>query len=114
LIELAKKTPMTLETPSGINLTVARSRPSKSRKTEPYGGERQWLTEAEIDRLMTTARKNGRYGQRDAMMVLLAYRHGLRASELVRLQWQDIDWERGLIHCRRVKNGTNTDHPLTG
>jgi integrase len=30
------------------------------------------------------------------------------------LQWSDIDWDRGLIHCRRVKNGTNTDHPLTG
>src|SRR5262249_26651344 len=73
-----------------------------------------WLTEAEIDRLMTTARKQGRYGHRDAMMVLLAYHHGFRASELVRLQWQDIDWERGLIHCRPVKNGTNTDHPLTG
>ena len=36
------------------------------------------------------------------------------ASELVRLQWQDIDRERGLIHCRRAKNRTNTDHPLTG
>jgi integrase len=63
---------------------------------------------------MITARKHGRYGPRDALMVLLAYVHGFRASELVRLQWSDIDWDRGLIHCRRVKNGTNTDHPLTG
>jgi len=63
---------------------------------------------------MATARKHGRYGFRDSLMVLLAYVHGFRASELVRLQWTDIDWERGLIHCRRVKNGTNTDHPLTG
>jgi integrase len=63
---------------------------------------------------MTVARKHGRYGFRDSLMVLLCYVHGFRASELVRLQWSDIDWERGLIHCRRVKNGTNTDHPLTG
>ena len=47
-------------------------------------------------------------------MILLAYRHGFRASELVALTWQDIDLDRGLIHCRRRKNGTNTDHPLTG
>jgi integrase len=50
----------------------------------------------------------------NSLMVLLGYVHGFRASELVRLQWSDIDWERGLIHCGRVKNGTNTDHPLTG
>src|SRR5438128_6714072 len=102
---------MTLEAPSGVNRTVARTRP---RKSEPYGGERQWFTQAEIEKLMTVARKHGRHGFRDSLMVLLGYVHGFRASELVRLQWTDIDWERGLIHCRRVKNGTNTDHPLTG
>jgi integrase len=109
---------MDVESPSGINRTVAEdggaAKPRKPRKSEPYGGERQWFTQAEIERLMTTARKHGRYGPRDALMVLLAYVHGFRASELVRLQWSDIDWDRGLIHCRRVKNGTNTDHPLTG
>ncbi len=102
------------EVPSGITRTVAKTRAPKPRKTEPYDGERQWFTEAEIERLMTIARKRGRYGHRDATMILLAYRHGFRASEIVRLQWSDIDWERGLIHCRRTKNGTNTDHPLTG
>ncbi len=105
---------MTVESPSGINRSVAGNQSRKSRKSEPYGGERQWFTEAEIEKLMTTARKHGRYGFRDSLMVLLCYVHGFRASELVRLQWSDIDWERGLIHCRRVKNGTNTDHPLTG
>ena len=105
---------MTAELPSGINRTVVKTRAAKHRKTEPYDGERQWFTEAEIEKLMTTARKHGRYGFRDSLMVLLCYVHGFRASELVRLQWSDIDWERGLIHCRRVKNGTNTDHPLTG
>ena len=63
---------------------------------------------------MVTARKHGRYGFRDSLMVLLAYVHGLRASELLQIQWSDIDWDRGLIHCRRKKNGINTDHPLTG
>jgi integrase len=36
------------------------------------------LTEAEVDRLAEAARKGGRYGDRDAALVLLAYRHGLR------------------------------------
>src|SRR6266849_2010076 len=102
---------MTAELPSGVNRTVAKTRP---RKSVPYDGERQWFTQAEIEKLMTTARKHGRYGHRDATMVLLAYVHGFRASGLVWLQWSDIDWERGLIHCRRVKNGTNTDPPLPG
>src|SRR5438128_573550 len=109
---------MTAELPSGINRTVAQNQSAaksrKPRKSEPYGGERQWFTAAEIEKLMVTARKHGRDGFRDSLMVLLCYVHGFRASELVRLQWSDIDWERGLIHCRRVKNGTNTDHPLTG
>jgi integrase len=88
---------MTAELPSGINRTVAKPRTARPRKSEPYGGERQWFTAAEIEKLMTVARKHGRYGFRDSLMVLLGYVHGFRASELVRLQWSDIDWERGLI-----------------
>jgi integrase len=104
---------MTATVASGVNRTVGKTRGAK-RKGEPYNGRRQYLTEAEIEKLMGAARKHGRYGFRDATMVLLCYRHGLRASELCRLQWHDIDWERGLLRVRRVKNGTSTDHPLTG
>jgi site-specific recombinase XerD len=43
---------------------------------------REYLTEAEVERLMETAKGN-RWGHRDVTMVLVAYRHGLRASELV-------------------------------
>jgi len=43
--------------------------------------KRRYLTEREIERLMDCARKHGRYGHRDATMILVAYRHGLRASE---------------------------------
>jgi integrase len=53
------------------------------------------------------AAKNNRYGHRDALMVLLAFRHGLRAGEVVDLRW-------GPLHIRRLKNGTPSTHPLTG
>jgi integrase len=48
---------------------------------------REYLTGAEVERLMAAARKSSRYGHRDAGMILLAYRHGLRASEVCDLQW---------------------------
>src|SRR5215472_11821439 len=48
---------------------------------------REYLTEAEVERLMKAAKAN-RNGQRDATMILLAFRHGLRAAELVDLRWE--------------------------
>ena len=51
------------------------------------------------------ARKDGRYGHRDATMILVAYRHGLRASEVCDLQWQQIELSEGRLHVHRVKNG---------
>jgi integrase len=47
-------------------------------------------------------------------MVLIAFRHGLRASELVDLRWEQIDLEHALLHVRRLKNGSPATHPLTG
>ena len=47
-------------------------------------------------------------------MVLIAYRHGLRASELVDLRWEQVDLEHALLHVRRLKNGSPATHPLTG
>jgi integrase len=52
---------------------------------------RQYLTEREVEQLCDAARKRGRYGSRDALMVLMAYRHGLRVSELMALRWADVD-----------------------
>ena len=45
--------------------------------------------------LITTARKRGRYGHRDATMILLAYRHGLRVFELVGFTWDQVDFGQG-------------------
>jgi len=63
---------------------------------------------------MDAARKSGRYGHRDATMILIAFRHGLRASELVDLEWHQVELTAGRLHVRRVKNGTPSVHPLQG
>ena len=59
--------------------------------------KRRYLTEREVERLMDCARKYGRYGHRDATMILVAYRHGLRASEVCDLQWQQIELSEGRL-----------------
>jgi len=74
---------------------------------------REYLTEREVERLIEAAKDN-RWGHRDATMVLLAFRHGLRASELIDLRWEQIDLKGGVLHVRRVKQGTPATHPLTG
>src|SRR3954470_9140451 len=74
---------------------------------------REYLTPKEVNRLIAAARQN-RYGHRDAIMIPIAYRHGLRASELCALRWDQVDFEHGLLHVRRIKNGMPSVHPLGG
>ena len=75
---------------------------------------REYLTTAEIERLMAAARKSSRYGHRDATMILIGYRHGLRASELCDLQWSQTELATGRLHVRRAKNGSPSVHPMQG
>ena len=75
---------------------------------------REYLTEAEVERLIEAARKRGRNGPRDACAILLAYRHGLRASELCTLKWAQIDLRHGRLHVNRAKGGQESVHPLHG
>ena len=75
---------------------------------------REHLTPREVDALMEAARSIGRHGLRDATMILMAYRHALRVSELVALRWDQVDLEEGLLHVRRRKNGVGSTHPLRG
>ena len=63
---------------------------------------------------MAAARKSCRYGHRDATMILIAYRHGLRASELCDLQWHQVELAAGRFHVRRTKRGTPSVHPMQG
>ena len=77
---------------------------------------REYLTPEEVERLITTAQKRigARNPHRDATMILLAYRHGLRASELCSLRWDMLDLSQGRYHVTRRKNGRPSVHLLRG
>src|SRR5256712_9748141 len=72
---------------------------------------REYLTTAEIERLMAAARKSSRYGHRDATMILIGYRHGLPASELCDLQWSQVELTTGRLSVRRTQDGSPPVHP---
>jgi integrase len=74
---------------------------------------REHLTESEVAKLIDVAKSNRR-GHRDATMILVTYRHGLRASEVVDLRWDQIDFNTATMHIRRVKNGKPSTHPIRG
>jgi site-specific recombinase XerD len=102
------KSHLKLVTPATVKRTVTPKRsPNSDLRT------REYLTEAEVGRLMEAAKGN-RYGQRDATMVLVAYRHGLRVSELVDLRWDQVEFRTATLHVRRVKQGTPSTHPIPG
>lgn len=75
---------------------------------------REYLTPNEIEKLLNASKQIGRYGSRDAAMILMSYRHGLRVSELIALKWSQIDLKQGLLHVNRLKNGITSTHPLFG
>jgi integrase len=83
-----------------------------SRRTNSHLRPREYLTTREVEELISVAKKRGRYGHRDAIMILLAYRHGLRVAELCSLRWDQVDLAVGLLHVRRVKQGIPSVHPL--
>lgn len=74
---------------------------------------KNFLTEAEIGSFLQAARK-GRHGIRNYAMALLAYRHGLRVSELINVRLADVDLDTGRLFVRRLKGGLSTSQPLEG
>ena len=84
------------------------------RRPNAASRSREYLTPTEVDRLREAAAKQGRHGTRDATMILLAYRHGLRVAELIALRWEQVDLKQGVLHVRRRKNGSPSTHPLRG
>ena len=107
--------------PSTILRTVPRlaaqdgeklSRRPPGRTTNAVSGrEREYLTPGEVDRLVKTARGRGRYGQRDSLAILMAFRHGLRVSELVGSQ---VDFVTQRVTVHRLKGSLDATHPIEG
>jgi Phage integrase family len=101
--------------------TVIQLRASRSVKPTVRGGraknaayrQREYLTEAEIEKLVSAA-GDSRNPVRDRLLILMAFRHALRVSELVNLRWQQIHLDMATIHITRAKNGTPGNHGLQG
>jgi integrase len=74
---------------------------------------REHLTQLEVGRVIAAAKHN-RHGHRDSTMLLVAYRHGLRASEICDLRWDQIDFATATMHVNRVKSGKPSTHPIRG
>ncbi len=91
----------------------AKHRPPTKPRKDPL--VRDYLTPEEVKAMVAAAKKaGGRTADRDALLVLLAYRHGLRASELTALRWDQIELKAGLLHVARLKHGDPSTHPLRG
>jgi len=102
------KSHLKLVAPTEVNRTVTPTRrPNAELRT------REHLTPSEVEALIEAAKAN-RHGHRDATMILLVFRHGLRAAEACDLRWEQVDFNAAVLHVRRVKNGTPSTHPLSG
>src|SRR5262245_19788208 len=81
------------------------------RKPNAAYRQREHLTEYEVFRLMEAARGN-RWGARDAAIIFVMFRHGLRVSEACALDWSAIDFEQKELHVRRSTLGKPATHPI--
>jgi integrase len=101
----------TPKAPTAENGTVTHRPPLRQPNSKVR--DREYLTDDEVERLMKTAATN-RYGHRDATMILMAFRHGLRVGELITARWDSIDFKHGRLHVSRLKGSSDSVHPLSG
>lgn len=95
-------------TPNIVKRKVPQRRPNADYRS------REYLSEKEVGEVIAAAATQGRHRVRDSALILIAYRHGLRVSELVSLRWDQMDLAHGLMHVARLKNGMPSVHPLRG
>ena len=89
-------------------------RPLPPRKQKHDPAVREYLRPDEVEAMVQAMRKSGRHRVRDAAIILLMFRHGLRTAELVALRWQQVDLKAGYLDVHRVKRGHDAKHPLRG
>jgi type 1 fimbriae regulatory protein FimB/type 1 fimbriae regulatory protein FimE len=107
------KSNLALAAPSTVNSTVARKSPPR-RRPNIESRAREYLTAAaEVERLIKAAGDN-RHCHRNATMVLIAFRHGLRPAEALALRWDAVEFAHGRLHVSRIKGSADSVHPLSG
>jgi site-specific recombinase XerD len=76
---------------------------------------REHLLSEEVEAMREAIKKRGgRHAHRDATLLLVIYRHGLRVEEAANLRWEQVDFATGMMHVRRVKRGTPSTQPIGG
>src|SRR2546423_15719573 len=94
--------------------TNREARPGPPRKKKHDPKLRDYLRPDEVEAMVQAARTSGRHRVRDAAIILLMFRHGLRTAELVALRWHQVDLKGGYLDVHRVKRGHHAKHPLRG
>ncbi len=92
---------------------MTEKRHPKAKTTAVDRGGKDFLTEAEMKRFLDAAR-HSRHGVRDHALMLMAFRHGLRVSELIDIRLKDIDLETARLYVRRKKGSLSTHQPIEG
>lgn len=100
------------KTQTPISAKLKKNPPRKSKNADCRS--REYLTDAEIEKLRKAARNIGRHGMRDDALIFVMFRHGLRVSEITTLCWDQVDLKKGLLHVKRLKNGLPSTHPIRG
>ncbi|MBU6455307.1 MAG: tyrosine-type recombinase/integrase [Cyanobacteria bacterium REEB67] len=84
------------------------------KRTNLESRSREYLTVDEVNLMIEAAKNIGRHGPRDALLILMTYRHALRVSEAIDLKWDQADLAQGKLHVNRLKNGEPSVHYLEG
>jgi type 1 fimbriae regulatory protein FimB/type 1 fimbriae regulatory protein FimE len=94
-------------------MVASKSTPPRKPKNKERRS-REHLLPDEVEKLIQAAKKVGRHRSRDSALIMLAYRHAMRVSEIINLRWDQIDLKLGLIYVSRLKSGNPSVHPLRG
>jgi len=86
-----------------------KSKPVKRLK-DSTAREREFLTAEEVERMIVAARRHEAFGLRNATLIAFAYKHSLRATELLDLQWEQVDLEAKTISVKRAKSGAESQN----
>lgn len=74
----------------------------------------KFLTEGQVEELIQVAYKASlpSHRKRNALMLMMLFRHGLRRTEAIQLRWDQINMKDAQLHVYRLKNGKMSIHPI--